>query len=208
MDIKLPFLEGVKEFKELHFKENEELFKELVEKGQSPKALFISCSDSRIVPHLLTNTKPGDLFVVRNIGNMIPPFKPDEEFHGTAAAIEYAVSVLNVEDIIVCGHSNCGACKALYQNIDGIELIHTKKWLELGKEAKELALQNAKSKEELFELTEKLNVVSQLKNILTYPAVERKVKNNELRLHGWYYIIETGEIEIYNPETNRFEKLI
>ena len=205
----IPFLNGIKEFSNFHFKENEELFKELVERGQTPKALFIGCSDSRLVPNLITNTKPGDLFIVRNIGNMIPPFKPDEDFHGTAAAIEYAVSVLNIEDIIVCGHSNCGACKALYDSIEGIELIHVKNWLKLGKEIKEKVLEEFQKDKELdiFKLTEKLNIVAQLKNLLTYPDVRRKVLNNEIRLHGWYYEIETGNIEIYNPEINEFERI-
>ncbi len=209
MPAQIPFIEGIKKFKQLHFKENESLFKELVEKGQSPKALFIGCSDSRIVPNLITNTKPGDLFIVRNIGNMVPPYKPDEDFHGTAAAIEYAVSVLNVEDIIVCGHSQCGACKALYEDIDGEDLIHVKKWLELGKKAKEEALSTKpSSKEELLRLTEELNVLHQLENLLTYPQVERRVKDGALRLHGWYYDISTGDVYVYNPENNQFEKLI
>ena len=208
----IPFIKGIKEFKDIHFKENEILFKELVEKGQNPKALFIGCSDSRIIPALITNSKPGDLFVVRNIGNMVPPFKPDDDFHGTAAAIEYAVSVLNVEDIIVCGHSKCGMCRALYEQdkITGIELIHVKNWLKLGDDVKEQVLSIYKENPDIdmYELTEKINVLYQLKNLLTYPKIKEKVENNSLRLHGWYYRIETGEIEFYNSETNKFEPIV
>ena len=208
MNTPIPFIDGIKQFKEHYFKEHKSLFKELSEKGQSPRALFIGCSDSRVIPNLITSAKPGDLFIVRNIGNMVPPFKPDEDFHGTAAAIEYAVSVLNVEDIIVCGHSQCGACRALYENIEGDELIHVKKWLELGKEAKEKALSTkVSSDEELFNLTEKLNVISQLKNLLTYPGVKRRVEDGTLRLHGWHYNISTGDIYVFNPEKNQFEKI-
>ncbi len=209
---KIPFLEGIKEFKNLHFKENEILFKDLVDKGQNPKALFIGCSDSRIIPTLITNSKPGDLFVVRNIGNMVPPFKPDNDFHGTAAAIEYAVSILNVEDIIVCGHSNCGMCKSLYEEdkIQGIELIHVKNWLRLGKDVKETVLKIYKNNPDIniYELTEKINILYQLKNLLTYPKLKEKVESGELRLHGWYYKIETGEIEFYNSDTNSFELVL
>ncbi|RUM61471.1 MAG: carbonic anhydrase [Persephonella sp.] len=209
---KIPFLEGIKEFKNLHFRENEILFKELVDKGQNPKALFIGCSDSRIIPTLITNSKPGDLFVIRNIGNMVPPFKPDNDFHGTAAAIEYAVSILNVEDIIVCGHSNCGMCRALYEEdkIQGIELIHVKNWLRLGKDVKETVLKIYKNNPDIniYELTEKINILYQLKNLLTYPKIKEKVESGELRLHGWYYKIETGEIEFYNSDTNSFELVL
>ncbi|MBK3333087.1 carbonic anhydrase [Persephonella atlantica] len=207
---KIPFLKGVEAFKKYRFKEYEEKFRELIEKGQKPKALFITCSDSRIHPDEITGADIGDLFIVRNIGNMVPPFKPDNEFHGVAAAIEYAVSVLNVPDIIVCGHSHCGACESLYKDLpDDPEIIHVKKWLEIDKDVKEVALSAVKEKgRKLFELTERLNIIKQLENLLSYPGVKRRVKEGTLRLHGWYYIIEMGEIEYYNPEKNQFEPVV
>jgi carbonic anhydrase len=206
MDKEIPFLEGVKKFKNLKFKEYEEKYKELIEKGQHPKALFITCSDSRIHPDEITGADIGDLFIVRNIGNMVPPFKPDNEFHGVAAAIEYAVSVLNVPDIIICGHSHCGACESLYKELpEDIEIIHVKKWLTLGSDVKEKALERIKEKgRSLFELTEKLNIVKQLENLLTYPGVKKRVEEGKIRLHGWYYVIEKGEIYYYSPCENKF----
>ncbi len=206
MDKEIPFLEGVKKFKNLKFKEYEEKYKELIEKGQHPKALFITCSDSRIHPDEITGADIGDLFIVRNIGNMVPPFKPDNEFHGVAAAIEYAVSVLNVPDIIICGHSHCGACESLYKELpEDIEIIHVKKWLTLGNDVKEKALERIKEKgRPLFELTEKLNIVKQLENLLTYPGVKKRVEEGKIRLHGWYYVIEKGEIYYYSPCENKF----
>ena len=127
------FEKGHEEFKRVKFKSNETRFKKLVSEGQNPKALFIGCSDSRVMPNMITSTGAGDLFIVRNIGNFVPPFKPDSDFHSTAAAIEYAVSILQVTDIIVCGHSDCGAIKALFQSLEASpENIHTIKWLELG----------------------------------------------------------------------------
>ncbi|WP_029519960.1 MULTISPECIES: carbonic anhydrase [unclassified Persephonella] len=202
----IPFLEGVKQFKNLKFKEYEETFKKLIEEGQHPKALFITCSDSRIHPDEITGADIGDLFIVRVIGNMVPPFKPDNEFHGVAAAVEYAVSVLNVPDIIICGHSHCGACEALYKDLpDDISIIHVKKWLELGKDVKQIAQANVKEKgRRLFELTERLNVIKQMENLLTYPEVKRKVEEGKVRLHGWYYVIEKGQIEYYDPQKNEF----
>ncbi|WP_297493516.1 carbonic anhydrase [Persephonella sp.] len=210
MGRKIPFLKGVEKFKKMKFREYEQKFRELVEKGQSPKALFITCSDSRIHPDELTGADIGDLFIVRNIGNMVPPFKPDNDFHGVAAAVEYAVSVLNVPDIIVCGHSHCGACESLYRDLpDDVEIIHVKKWLELGADVKKVALSSMPQMgRELFQLTERLNIIQQLENLLTYPGVKRRVEEGSLRLHGWYYIIEQGEIEYYDPQKNEFYSLV
>ena len=210
MGEKIPFLKGVEKFKKLKFKEYEQKFRELVEKGQSPKALFITCSDSRIHPDEITGAGIGDLFIVRNVGNMVPPFKPDNEFHGVAAAVEYAVSVLNVPDIIVCGHSHCGACESLYNEFpDDVEIIHVKKWLEISSDVKKLALSSIPEKgRKLFQLTERLNIIKQLENLLTYPGVKRRVEEGSLRLHGWYYIIEEGEIEYYDPQKNEFYAIV
>ena len=106
-----------------YFKENKKDLLELVKNGQKPKALFIGCSDSRVIPDLMLQTKPGDLFVIRNVGNFVPPFRPDDDFHSTASGIEYAVSILKVKEIIVCGHTHCGACEAIYKNLDDEKLV-------------------------------------------------------------------------------------
>ena len=190
-----------------YFKKNQESLLDLVKNGQSPKALFIGCSDSRVIPDLMVQTSPGDLFVIRNVGNFVPPYKPDEDFHATASGIEYAVSVLNVEEIIICGHSHCGACKSLYEPIEDPSLIHTKKWLELGESAKTsavLSLGADAPKEELLRLTEKLSVIKQIENILTYPYVKKRFENGMLHIHGWHYDIETGKIDYYNADTYEF----
>jgi carbonic anhydrase len=197
---------GNKSFKKEYFKKYTEEFEDLVENGQKPKALFIGCSDSRVVPNLITDTKPGDLFVVRNIGNFVAPHSEDDDFHGVASAIEYGVSVLNVNEIIVCGHSHCGACASLYQDLDNNpDMKHVKKWLTLGEKAKNFVLQKHTTiNEEALELTEKVSVIYQLENLLTYPSVKRKIENGELTIHGWYYKIETGEIEYYDSEKEEY----
>lgn len=200
------YAEGNKLFKS-YFKKNKETLLKLVTGGQSPKALFIGCSDSRVIPDMIVQTNPGDLFVVRNVGNLVPPYKPDKDFHSTATGIEYAVSVLNVEEIIICGHTHCGACNHLYQNIEDESLVHTKKWLELGENAKKsaiLSLGNDAPKEDLLRLTEKLSIINQLENLLTYPHVKEKYEEGSLSIHGWYYDIETGEIDYYNAEAYDF----
>lgn len=200
------YAEGNKLFR-TYFKKNKESLLKLVTSGQSPKALFIGCSDSRVIPDLIVQSNPGDLFVIRNVGNFVPPFKPDEDFHATASGIEYAVSVLKVQEIIICGHTHCGACNHLYEKIEDNSLIHTKKWLELGESAKTSAILSLgidAPKEELLRLTEKLSVIKQIENILTYPNVKKRYENGELAIHGWYYDMETGKIDYYNAESYEF----
>lgn len=204
------FEKGHKAFQKVKFKKSKERFKNLVDEGQSPKALFIGCSDSRVMPAMITGSKPGDLFIVRNIGNFVAPYKPDADFHATASAIEYATSILEVSDIIVCGHSHCGAIEALHKDIKPTtENIHTIKWLELGQEAKKIALLAHKNsdKKTMLRYTEKISVVYQLDNLLTYPGVKRRVEEGTLFLHGWYYDMKHGDIEYYDDENYEFKQL-
>jgi len=203
-------IEGHEEFQSIKFAKNEERFKTLVEKGQNPKALFIGCSDSRVMPEMIMNAKPGDLFITRNIGNFVPPFNPDDSYHATAAVIEYAVSVLEVSDIIVCGHSQCGAIASLFKDIElNEENLHTIKWLELGESAKRSVLLSHKnsSNQEILEYTERISVIFQLENLLTYPAVKRRLADGTLFLHGWHYDIKNGNIEYYDEEAYEFKEL-
>jgi len=205
-----PFQKGHEDFRKVQFKQNKKRFKKLVDEGQNPKALFIGCSDSRVVPNLITGTGAGDLFITRNIGNLVPPFQSDSDFHATAAVIEYAVSHLQVSDIIVCGHSDCGAVKALYEEHTVTEEnIHTIKWLELASDAKAAALEALPHAPEhqLRSYTEKISVVFQLENLLTYPAVRRGVEEGRIFLHGWHYDIEQGTIDYYDDETTTFRPL-
>lgn len=211
MDSRLEeFGKGHDSFRKIKFNENKNRFKKLVEEGQNPKALFIGCSDSRVMPAMITGSKPGDLFIVRNIGNFVAPYDPNANYHATASAIEYAVSILEVSDIIVCGHSHCGAIGALYKDIKATpHNIHTIKWLELGNEAKKVALLAHKesSKEKLLRYTEQISVVYQLDNLLSYPAVRQRVEEGNLYLHGWHYDIETGHIDYYDDESFEFKSL-
>lgn len=201
-------VEGTKVFQAKYFKEHEMMFSELAEKGQNPQILFIGCSDSRVMPHIMIDSKPGDMFVVRNVGNFVPIYKPDEDFHGTAAGIEYAVNVLKVTDIIVCGHSHCGACEALYKPKPK-NLPHVNKWLELGEKAKKAVkfLYRGDSREEMLRLTERVSVIFQIDNLLSYPYIKERVNNKELYLHGWYFSIENGNIEFYDKQDGVFKSL-
>jgi len=200
-------IDGNESFKDRKFKKYENKFLDLVENGQKPKVLFIACSDSRVNPALITSSDPGVLFVLRNIGNFVPPFSPDNDYHATAAGIEYAVSVLKVTDIIVCGHSHCGAIESLYKDKDCINLLHVKKWLELGSEAKkhvENRIEKDATRKEKLKLTEKVSIVFQMKNLLSYPDVRNRVNNGKLSLRGWYYKIKTGELEYFCDKDREF----
>jgi len=203
-------LSGNDIFKNSYFKKHEKELLDLAENGQHPKALFIGCADSRVVPNLITQSAPGDLFVIRNVGNFVAPYKPDEDFHSTASGIEYAVSALNVTEIIICGHTHCGAIEALYTDMSDSKMIHTKKWLSLGDKAKNLALlalNGFSDKKKLLRLTEKLSVISQIENLLSYPIVKERVDAGNLYIHGWIYDIESGNIEFYDPDASKFKSL-
>jgi carbonic anhydrase len=204
------FAEGNETFQKTYFKKNEAKLLNLVKEGQNPRALFIGCSDSRVIPDLIVQSNPGDLFVIRNVGNFVAPYKPDEDFHSTAAGIEYAVNVLQVSEIIICGHSHCGAIESLYKNSCDPSMVHTTKWLTLGEKAKSMAmvaLGESASKEDLLRATEHLSIVTQIENLLTYPYVKKSVESEQLFIHGWYYDIETGGIEYYDPDTYQFRPL-
>ncbi|MEI6061457.1 MAG: carbonic anhydrase [Bacteroidota bacterium] len=200
-------IEGAVAFRQNDFETHEKLFSELG-KEQNPHTLFIGCSDSRLVPGMITTTMPGELFIIRNVANLVPPFSSTGEYLATVSAIEFAIQALEVENIVVCGHSNCGGCAALYKPEDYFQKIpHTRKWLELALPVKEKVLQilpegNHASREWL---TEQMNVVEQIHHLLSYPYIAEKYQSGKLTISGWYYIIETGEIFSYNAEKGFFE---
>ncbi len=203
-------IKGNEKFRNTIFLDLKDEFKNLVQYGQKPEVLFIGCSDSRVTPDLMLGSKPGDMFILRNVGNFVPPYKHDEDFHGSAAAIEYAVSVLKVKHIVICGHSHCGACKSLYEEIpDTKSLIHVKTWLKLGAKAKQRTLKNKRftNEEEMYRATERNSIRYQLENLLTYPDVVKLVESKKLKIHGWYYDIESAKIDYYDNSDDTFKPL-
>ena len=195
-----PLIEGLKRFRRDVFPRYRDHYARLVAEGQSPKTLFLGCADSRVVPDLLTSTKPGDLFVVRNVGGFVPPFEPDFSFHGTSAGIEYATLVLGVKDIVVCGHSHCGAIRALYDP-PREDTPHIVKWLELAHTAKLEEPVN----DDVVRRTEMRSIVLQVERLMTYPTVRDQVERGQLFLHGWYYVIEEGRVLALDAETGEFQ---
>lgn len=177
----------------------QEQFQNLVTDGQHPTILFIGCSDSRLVPYLLTGTGPGELFIVRNVGAFVPPYDGSAGYHGTSAAIEFAVLNLKVSRIVVCGHSHCGGIRALYEEVDP-RAQNLTAWLELGREAA-LPVQVTP---EALRRTEQRAVVLQLERLMGYPMVREQVEAKQLALHGWHYVIEEGEVHVFDVKSGEF----
>jgi carbonic anhydrase len=199
-------LEGIVKFKKKDFEDHKELFKEL-KGGQKPHTLFITCSDSRIDPNRITRTLPGEMFIIRNIANLVPPYRETAEYVSTTSAIEYAVLSLGVENIIVCGHSNCGGCAACLKPYASLNHIpHTRRWLELANPVKERVLKEIgdDNPEAMEWMMEQANVIEQVKHLTTYPYIREKIIAGQLQISGWYYIIETGEVFIYDKEIDEF----
>lgn len=195
-------VEGLRRFRREYFPRFREHYQRLVAEGQQPSTLFLGCADSRVVPDLLTSTLPGDLFVLRNVGNLVPPFEPDGGFHGTSAGIEFATLILGVKDIIVCGHSHCGAIRALFAP-PREDTPHISRWLELARPA----VDDPEMTEANVRLAEMRSVVLQVERLLTFPMVHERVERGELALHGWYYVIEDGQVLGLDTDSGEFRPL-
>ena len=194
------FLDRLRRFHDDGFPQYRSQFRTLVDDGQHPTTLFIGCSDSRLVPYLLTGTGPGELFLVRNVGAFVPPYDGSQGYHGTAAAIEFAVLNLEVARIIVCGHSHCGGIRALYEGVP-IAARNLAQWLDLGREA---VLPVAEPGPEVYRRTEQRAVVLQLERLMDYPMVRERVEAGRLALHGWHYVIEDGEVHVFDVRRGAF----
>ncbi|HHQ6547491.1 TPA: carbonic anhydrase [Serratia fonticola] len=198
-------IDGFLKFQREAFVERTELFKRLAT-SQSPRTLFISCSDSRLVPELITQREPGDLFVIRNAGNIVPSFGPEPG--GVSASVEYAVAALGVEDIVICGHSDCGAMTAIAtcKCLDHIPTVAN--WLRYADAAKAVNQANEHASEhDRINSMVRENVIAQLTNLKTHPSVALALDRGNLRLHGWIYDIATGCIDALDGNTRRFVPL-
>ena len=197
-------VEGIHQFQKDVFSSKQRLFERLAE-GQHPLALFITCSDSRINPNLLTQTEPGELFILRNAGNIVPPYGAVEG--GEAATIEYAVSVLGVKDIIICGHSHCGAMGGLLDQTQLEKLPAVRSWLAHCESTYRIINENyAHLADPTARLTATVeeNVLVQLEHLRTHPTVAAALGRQALNLHGWVYKFESGQVFGYDPKESQF----
>ena len=201
-------IEGIVEFRRTVQESYRETFGQLAT-GQSPDALFIACSDSRVVPNTFASTNPGDLFVLRNVGNLIPPCDHHDTSVGDdaeAAAIEFSVLNLNVSNIIVCGHSECGAMRALIDNREKVKTPHLRHWLRHG----DAALEQLKAGTVLdpslapHNQLSQLNVLMQMEHVKSYPWVQKRMNEGSLAIHGWWFDIAKADVYAYEKEFSRF----
>lgn len=199
---------GALKFMDEGFMEHKELFENLAD-NQTPHSVFIGCADSRVVPNLITNTLPGELFVIRNIANIVPPYRVSQEYVATTAAIEYALYSLNIKNIIICGHSNCGGCDALYYDEEKLNKIpNVKRWLDLLVDIKtEVAKYPNLTHSKRAWITERLNIINSVNNIFTFPNIKDGYQKGDIKIFGWHYIIETGELFNYDIENGHFKLL-
>ncbi len=203
------FIAGFKRFQDNYFGGDRELFGQLKD-GQNPHAMVIACSDSRVDPAILMDVEPGDLFVVRNVANLIPPHETGGGLHGVSTALEFGVCVIGVEHIIVLGHRQCGGVHALMHGIpEGASGEFIDRWVSIAGRAKERVLAelpDATPDEQLC-ACEEASILVSMENLLTFPWIKQRVQQGALMLHGWYFDIETGELQAYNPFVGQFERL-
>jgi len=200
------FVSGIKKFQRDIFPAQRELFANLAA-GQKPSILFITCGDSRIVPDLLMQTKPGELFILRNAGNIIPPYSDNSG--GVTATIEYAVVALNIPNIVVCGHSNCGAMRAILEpeQLNGMEKVS--QWLRHSEAAARVVSENYTElcASERLEILAKENVIAQIENLKTHAPVAARLARGAVNVYGWYYDIRTGDVQAYDAALGDFVPL-
>lgn len=200
-------VQGYEHFRSKVFPQKKQLFSQLAQ-GQQPDVLFLTCSDSRIVPDLILQTQPGDLFICRNAGNIVPPY--GDKQGGVSATIEYAVCALKVHHIVVCGHSDCGAMKAVLEggHLEGMPSVAA--WLHHAESARQLVEHSSIShaaRHERLRAMVRANVIQQLSHLRTHPSVAARLQSGQITVHGWTYDIGNGAIEAFDAELARFVPL-
>lgn len=204
-------IDGYKRFYRKHFLDDESVYKELAT-GQSPKTLIIACSDSRVDPSIVMDANAGDIFVIRNVANLVPPYQPKgDSYHGTSAALEFGVNHLNVENIVILGHSSCAGIHALLHaetQPKNDEFSFIAGWVNIAKDAKEQALQKCTADDsDTQKACEQEGILTSLHNLMTFPWIKEKVAAGTLTLHGWYFSVADGKLHAFDKSTKSFEEI-
>jgi carbonic anhydrase len=207
-------LKGFSDFRLGYYREHLDLFEKLATEGQSPKILIIGCADARVDPGILTQTRPGDIFTVRNIAAMVPPAQipPDQAQHGTSAGIEYAVRGLDVEHVVILGHALCGGIAAL---VDGATSAaasydYLSTWTSIARTVRDVAVHDlaGRPREEIVRAVEQASVVNSVANLMTFPWLAERVASGKLVLHAWWFNLVEGQLYAFNPDTAVFDAVI
>jgi len=202
-------IEGYKEFYKEYFESESTLYEQLTKDGQAPKTLVVACSDSRVDPSIIMNAEPGDIFMARNVANLVPPYEIDDTgYHGMSAVLEFAVNMLEVENIIILGHSNCAGIKALLEDDEMENTDFIGKWMNIAMTAKERAITKSSDPQNLQHKCEKEGIIHSLDNLMTFPWIKSRVEQKELTLHGWYFTLEDGMLREYSRATKKFESIL
>lgn len=202
-------VEGFHKFKDQYFKQDTELFEQL-NAGQDPRTLIIGCSDSRVDPALLTQAKPGDIFVIRNVANLVPPYEKGGGYHGVSSAIEFAVNHLQIESIVVMGHEKCGGIKALMTGShDNRSDSFIGSWVRIAAEAKKEVLEECPHEplDTQVSLCAKKAVLISLENLMSFPFIIERMKNKSIKLYGWFFDLENGRLLEFDYNKKIFKEV-
>lgn len=212
MSVLKRLIEGFVDFRAGYWRENRPLFDRLAREGQQPKVLIVACVDSRVDPGILTSTQPGDIFTIRNVAAIVPPYGPDGRYHGTSAALEFGVRALGVEHIVVLGHALCGGIRALLSEDDAAlkEFEFLKPWTDIMRRAADAVRLGVPEFDEVStqKAVEQAAVVVSMGNVLSFPWVREKVEAGTLAIHGWYFDLRNGELSAFDPTDARFAPVI
>jgi carbonic anhydrase len=199
-------VDGFHKFRTKYFVQDTELFEQLNTQGQTPKTLIIGCSDSRVDPALLLQANPGDIFVIRNVANLVPPFEEGGGYHGVSSAIEFAVNYLKVENIVVLGHEHCGGIQALWSSDPTQKNSFISSWVKIASEAKVEVLKEIPQgtlKEQLDSCSKKAVLIS-MENLMTFPFIQNRMKTNQLKIYGWFFELDGGRLQEFNFDQKKF----
>jgi carbonic anhydrase len=189
-------IDGFRDFRESYYASHRDLFEALARRGQAPEVMLIGCADSRVDPLLITRARPGDLFILRNVANLVPPYEPDGHYHGTSAALEFAVRALEVAHIIVLGHAQCGGVRALLEGspLAGPGDDFVSAWMSIADRARRRTVGSSLKGDDRQRLCELETIKVSLENLLTFPWVRERVEGGKLEIHGWYFDLADGHL--------------
>lgn len=204
--------EGFKRFRQSYFGNDRDLYERLTQQGQTPKTIIVGCCDSRVDPAIITDCNPGDLFTIRNVANLVPPYETAGNYHGTSAALEFGVRNLNVENIIVLGHAKCGGIRSLLQNATNNlnEYSFVASWMKVATNARNrvLSRMHGESEDTLQRACEQEAILVSLDNLLTFPWILERVALRTLALHGWYFDLENGQLMYFDSTHKQFQPFV